>query len=1582
MKILTHNVLTVISLLFLSITVFSQDNVSFIIAGDGKDVGCSPFKVVFINTSQVAGDVNYTWHSSDGKESVLDTVYWTFRDNAGDFTITLEARNNDDNSLIGAYTKTITVAPSPVVHFTVDRDHICNNNSVTFTPVIISANSPIKEYQWFFDDGVKKSYDKSPTHVYDFYKPDEQETTIYPNLSVKDSLGCVTSDDQVYSLPINVKLQNAPTPYITSSAGQSVTCDETFSTTFTYDNYDSDITNYTWYVNDVEVPNQTLSLSQTFTRAPDEDFVLHGVKLVAENVYGCESDPQSVSVRMYNFQPEIILKDTATGTYLDESKNLCGGAISISTKKYLSIEWDYNNDGIIDGTQQEDTVAFFKEGNNPVMLIAKNYGLSENPICVDTVYKDIVVEGSIVPTLNLSKDFNCEETVLSVSMSSEISGSSFYILPSDSEEAYNSSSIEDTVYGGERTYKGWAISPSGCYSDTVEKSFYVETPHAFFKVDMPKNRCIPMNVVFTDSSTYDPQYFDDKIVNYLWDFEGDGTVDFSGNTVTNHTFTVAGEYPSMLTVVTELGCESSYIIDIDDRLLPVPITVGSLDYLHLNSADAFHVYEDTICASQAASLSMLTNLSSVFDTLLVGMKTVNYTVGQTITGSDLKAPQTSVSGWDTIGTWHFSTVYMSHLGCHDQFVGKLDSVYVKGPIVDLEASHSCGDGNNYSIALTKNIASTEFNWYINGKLIDSLKDVASYTYAFKELGDYTIAVEAYNENTGCFYNNQLKSPLQVRKLNVVYEPPVRGFCINDTLVILKNHLSNTTTGDDSDLLDFSWRLRYPTYNEGHEDSVGYIVEDSLFFTEYGDYYVWLKTRDLNGCEDSTINYFRVYQPEAQFEFTNISGCLPLDVTLKNTTNEASPDTAIASFQWFLADTLYSTDREISFSYESENTANVKLKVVNIVGCIDSISYDSLITPIVPSNKIEALFPRVCKGVDADVPFEFEALQNVDMAHWNFNNGDIEFDITDPNFTMNLKAYDEGTYPVTFNSFIYTDTDTCSNDTTIDITIKNIEVGIISEIGDIYNGCTQAEFIFNNKTDYSDDDNILYYWYIKDPDEDNNDDLNSTDKIPYEHLGYGEGEYIARLKIKTDYFGCETQEDTLVKFIGKISPKIDIKDTVCIGQDVAMNVLQDADILKLWGFEWDFGDGSKYDTVNMNTVHAYESAKFSNAYQVFLSPSDRKYLSCIDASAKVSDTVYLYEIEADFIFTDKPEDNEFGGCQPLQIPVTNTSIGALTQTWDYGDGRTQSVENVDTIVFEDAGEYDLVLSIQGNECTDAISKHISVYPKPSIDLQIESHLVCRDSSRVLHLNGDNGLEIVWSPQDYMDLTDIQNPVITPEKDIMYSVYAKETVHNCDISDSIAVTVRQKPHYLGAPENWLVRLPIYDTLENITPNILYINEVYNVNNDSISGVSYAWTALDGEEGEGLSCTNCASPDITITRDMTYQLLMVDSDSCFAIDTVIAFVLGLDSRIKVTSAFTPNGDDVNDRAYARGWGIKEFISLKIYNRWGQLMFETEDFYEGWDGKYKGNPQNADTYTYIAKAIDHRGEEIIEKGYVTLLR
>ncbi|MCY7292937.1 MAG: gliding motility-associated C-terminal domain-containing protein, partial [Ferruginibacter sp.] len=92
--------------------------------------------------------------------------------------------------------------------------------------------------------------------------------------------------------------------------------------------------------------------------------------------------------------------------------------------------------------------------------------------------------------------------------------------------------------------------------------------------------------------------------------------------------------------------------------------------------------------------------------------------------------------------------------------------------------------------------------------------------------------------------------------------------------------------------------------------------------------------------------------------------------------------------------------------------------------------------------------------------------------------------------------------------------------------------------------------------------------------------------------------------------------------------------------------------------------------------------------------------------------------------------------------------------------------------------------------------------------------------------------------------------------------------------------------------------------------------------------------------------------------------------------------DIDIFVPTAFTPNSDYKNDFLKPIPRGIKQLNYFKIYNRYGNVVFSSTNFTNGWDGKFNGELQNTGSFIWISEGIDIKGNIIFRKGIFTLLR
>ena len=144
-----------------------------------------------------------------------------------------------------------------------------------------------------------------------------------------------------------------------------------------------------------------------------------------------------------------------------------------------------------------------------------------------------------------------------------------------------------------------------------------------------------------------------------------------------------------------------------------------------------------------------------------------------------------------------------------------------------------------------------------------------------------------------------------------------------------------------------------------------------------------------------------------------------------------------------------------------------------------------------------------------------------------------------------------------------------------------------------------------------------------------------------------------------------------------------------------------------------------------------------------------------------------------------------------------------------------------------------------------------------------------------------------------------------------------------------------------------------------------------------IFFTWTPT-----AGLSCLQCSHPVVHPLEDITYLVTMEDKFKCSTGNGIFIIRIKPETKVDVPTTFTPNGDGHNDIIYVKGWGIKDLIYFQIYNRWGELVFETSDLTVGWNGMYKGILQNNDLYVYKVKVLDYRDKELFKEGHINLMR
>jgi len=318
-----------------------------------------------------------------------------------------------------------------------------------------------------------------------------------------------------------------------------------------------------------------------------------------------------------------------------------------------------------------------------------------------------------------------------------------------------------------------------------------------------------------------------------------------------------------------------------------------------------------------------------------------------------------------------------------------------------------------------------------------------------------------------------------------------------------------------------------------------------------------------------------------------------------------------------------------------------------------------------------------------------------------------------------------------------------------------------------------------------------------------------------------------------------------------------------------------------------------------------------------------------------------------------------------LNFTNTTF-----LWNFGDGDTSS-QIYPTHTYADTGTYPVKLVIfPGLRCADSTLSKAIVYPV------VSAHFTYDDScsDKIIHFT--NTSVSASGPINYSSW----NFVLGDDKNYTSSNY--NTSYNFQTFNKtypIILTVANNKGCIASDTQFVnifrspLPLTFHDTIISIgAPLQLLADDGYNGAN-----ASFLWTP-----SAGLSNPYIANPVVNSITGQTYYVTIKNNFNCTSKDSVkIIYYKGPD--IYVPNAFTPNGDGINDLFKPLQIGISKFYYFRIYNRWGQLIFETNEFYQGWNGRMK-NAQDAlaGVYVWQTSGIDYLGHRITKKGTVMLLR
>lgn len=326
----------------------------------------------------------------------------------------------------------------------------------------------------------------------------------------------------------------------------------------------------------------------------------------------------------------------------------------------------------------------------------------------------------------------------------------------------------------------------------------------------------------------------------------------------------------------------------------------------------------------------------------------------------------------------------------------------------------------------------------------------------------------------------------------------------------------------------------------------------------------------------------------------------------------------------------------------------------------------------------------------------------------------------------------------------------------------------------------------------------------------------------------------------------------------------------------------------------------------------------------------------------------------------------------------TAPGNWIYEWDFGDGQTSSSPDPATHMYARFGTYTITLTVQGEHCQGTYQQQIIIEPlEPVVDFAYTPN-----GCRPLTVHFTNLSQFTdpqtyeWDFGDNMGTSRAENPSYTYYNAGVYSVKLKARNH-----DGKEVEV--------VKENIIVVHDIPIAAFQVRPNRLYLRDVpLTTVNVSTNASSYYWDFGDGNTSTEFE------PKHFYEHPGQYTITLIAENEYGCTDTLIRESLVIveeGGNVRVPNAFTPNttgptggninSGGLNDIFYPITESVTEF-NMQIFNRWGELIFESNSPNIGWDGYHKGRLCKADVYVYRITMKYVNGTQAVRVGDVTLIR
>ena len=949
--------------------------------------------------------------------------------------------------------------------------------------------------------------------------------------------------------------------------------------------------------------------------------------------------------------------------------------------------------------------------------------------------------------------------------------------------------------------------------------------------------------------------------------------------------------------------------------------------------------------------------------------------------SNLKDPLPLVyTATGTDSMYKINLIITSPGGCADTSMQQI-TVH-SNPIVSFKSNVNKACANDEVTFTSESIAALYWKWDLGDGTISTDKLVK---HKYTSPGTYTIklvVVGAY----GCADS--------VSHDVVVNANPVANYTANTVCYSSQTSFTDLSTGTTS----WNW-------NFGDGTPIDNSSSPLHSFAKAGSYDVKLIVGNILGCLDSSIQKITVLErPMANFGFKN--SCARDLVNFKDSTVAVNP----ISWNWDFGDGATSSSTSTQHIYTTAGTYSVTLIVKNDVGCSDTA-----IKPIMVSTVPTSLFKANISCLGKVTSFTDLSTDAVPLVKWfyDFNDGNNSVS-QNPNYIYS----NSGVYNV---SLTVTNSNGCDSTYTMPVTVDVVPKA--NYIADTI--CVSNPTTF---TDKSAGTVLKWEW-------DFGDGTFDTTGPVTTHIYSAAGSYLTSLKIYT-IGGCTDEKFKIVVVRNDVRAGLTVKDSACMYEMVSMydNSTSAGTIASTM---WNFGDGSP-DVFTTDASHAYsqpgtfvithkvvgmggcESRIYDTIYIIPAPTADfTSANTCVDQAGSFKDKSTGAPVKWTWDFNDNDSSKiqnpthmfTKAGVYNVQLIIstalgckdtttkrvvvfpsplasftsnvacwgdttnfTNTSNpmdGAIIKTWWDFDDSTYSIDlnpNHVFVIKKDSFQVKMVI-VTSHGCIDTAIKTVTIHPIPTFSYKANSLSGCNPFTTTFHdsstVPGGTIVNWLWNFGD-KSLTYNNDPVHTYVDEGQYFVSLMITTsYGCRMSDTLKYPIVVYPKPKAA--------------FMVDPGVTSMYEpTIKITDESIGATLWNWDLGDKTTSmdQDLKHSYADTGTFVITQIVMNQYGCRDT----AMHEVI---INGEPTIFIPNAFTPDGNGINDVFLPKMFGVREF-SMTIYNRWGDLIFISNDSEIGWNGKVDGIGETVkdDTYIYKIYIRDLRGNPKIYKGKITVIK